>query len=117
MAKKNRSVTVARPAPCRVFPIRDNVLVLPDEDPEQIGSIFIPKAAVEMKKFVGTVIAVGTGHITDTGNTIPLAVIPQDRIVYNKYAGSFIEHEGAQYVLIRESDILAVVAPKNEVDE
>ena|SRR2546426_317270 len=96
----------------RVSAIRDNVIVLPDEDPDMIGNIVIPESSVELKKFTGTVISTGDGHITDQGVTIPLSVYPGDRVVYSRYAGSFIEHEGKQLLILRESDINAVIVPK-----
>lgn len=128
--KQQAAATAAKagnlPTP-RIRPIRDNILVLPDPDPDRTaGGLFIPKASVEMKKFVGTVIEVGEGHLTDERlyeategpskfepYSVPLRVKRGDRIVYDKYAGSFITHEDIEYVLIKENNVLAVVIPKS----
>jgi chaperonin GroES len=106
----------------RIMPIRDNVLVLPDPDPERTsGGIFIPKSSVELKKFVGTVIAVGEGHMTDSATaisaefkSIPLRVKRGDRVIYDKYSGSFVTFEEIEYVLLKESNIQAIVTPKSK---
>ena len=112
----------------RIVPIRDNILILPDPDPERTsGGLFIPKANVEMKKFVGTVVAVGEGHLTDeriyakdpgpsdyTPYSVPLMVKRGDRVIFDKYAGSFVTQEDIEYVLIKESNVQAIVIPKTD---
>ena len=53
-------------------------------------------------------IAVGTGRILDNGTKLPLEVKVGDRVVYSKYSGSEIKIDGEEYLIIRESDVLAI---------
>lgn len=68
----------------------------------------IPDSAAE-KSTQGEVIAVGTGTLLDNGELRPLAVKTGDRILFGQYAGNEIEIDGETYLVIRESDILAII--------
>jgi chaperonin GroES len=71
------------------------------------GGIVLPDTAKD-KPQEGEVIAVGPGRILDNGTKIAPEVKVGDRIIYSKYSGSEIKLEGDEYLIIRESDILAV---------
>ncbi|HEY1405649.1 MAG TPA: co-chaperone GroES [Spirochaetota bacterium] len=90
-----------------IRPLGDRVLieVLEDELPKQ-GSLFIPDTAKE-KPQQGKIVAVGKGRYED-GKLVPLDVKEGDIVLYGKYAGTEIKHGGKDYLIVRESDILAV---------
>lgn len=91
-----------------IKPLADRVLIKPLEEKEdKVGSIYIPETAKE-KPQEGTVEAVGPGR-TEDGKHVPLDVKVGDKVLYGKYAGTEIKHDGSDYLIIRESDILAVV--------
>ena len=92
-----------------VRPLRDRVLLRRSEEPEtSIGGIVVPDVAKE-KPQQATVIAVGSGRITDDGKTIPLDVNVGDRVLVGKYAGTEITLDGTEYLIVREDEILGVV--------
>ena len=90
-------------------PLSDHVCLEPqEEDESRIGSIVIPDTAKE-KPQIGKVIAVGPGKINDDGVRRPLTVKAGDRVIFAKYGGTDFELEHEEYLIVRESDILAVV--------
>lgn len=90
-----------------VRPLGDRVLVKPVEQEERTkGGIVLPDTAKE-KPVQGEVIAVGPGAMTEEGERIPIAVKAGDRVIYGKYAGTKVEIDGEEYLIVRESDILA----------
>ncbi|HON77260.1 MAG TPA: co-chaperone GroES [Spirochaetota bacterium] len=91
-----------------IKPLGDRVLieVLEEELPKQ-GSLYIPETAKE-KPQEGKVVAVGNGRYED-GKLVPLDVKVGDNVLYGKYAGSEIKHDGKEYLIVRESDILAII--------
>ena len=87
-----------------IKPLADRVLIEPMAAEEKTaGGIIIPDTAKE-KPQRGTVVAVGPGKVDE-----PTTVKPGDTVLYGKYAGTEINVEGADYLIMRESDILAVV--------
>ena len=91
-----------------IKPLGDRVLVKPLEaSEEKVGSIFIPDTAKE-KPQEGTVEAVGSGRKED-GKLIAPEVKVGDKILYGKYSGTEIKKDGKEYLIIRESDILAII--------
>jgi len=91
-----------------VRPLRDRVIVKRIEDGEQrIGGIIIPDTAKE-KPQQAKVVAVGSGRVTDDGETIPLDVKPDDYVLIGKYAGTEIKLDGDEYLIVREDEILGV---------
>ncbi|MEI1279081.1 co-chaperone GroES [Leptospira venezuelensis] len=91
-----------------IKPLGDRVLVEPKQDAEEkIGSIFVPDTAKE-KPQEGKVVEVGSGRYED-GKLVPLEVKPGDVVLYGKYSGTEIKSDGKEYLIIRESDILAIV--------
>jgi chaperonin GroES len=92
---------------CR--PLHDRLVVRRLEDGEStIGGIIIPDSAKE-KPQRGTVVAVGTGTVTDDGTRVPLDVKPGDLILFGKYASQEITLDGEALLIMRENEVLAVV--------
>jgi chaperonin GroES len=92
-----------------VKPLADRVLVKPaDAEQTTKSGIIIPDTAKE-KPMRGTVVAAGEGKVADSGNLVKLQVKAGDEVLYGKYAGTEINVDGADYLIMRESDILAVV--------
>ncbi|MBX2798797.1 MAG: co-chaperone GroES [Myxococcales bacterium] len=90
-------------------PLYDRVLVKRVESEQKSsGGLFIPETAKE-KPQQAEVIAVGTGRLTDNNETVPLIVKPGDRVLFGKYAGDEIKLDGEEHIILRESDILAIV--------
>lgn len=90
-------------------PLGDRVLVKPDQAEEKTASgLYISKGAQE-KPQRGSVIAVGAGKLDDNGNRIPVDVKVGDVIIYGKYGGNEIKIDGEDYLLMRDSDIYAIV--------
>ncbi|NLG68532.1 MAG: co-chaperone GroES [Firmicutes bacterium] len=91
-----------------IRPLGDRVLVKPIEQEERTkGGIVLPDTAKE-KPQMGEVIAVGTGRLLENGQRVPLEVKVGDRIIYAKYGGTEVKLDGVEYLILRESDILAV---------
>jgi chaperonin GroES len=90
-------------------PLHDRVLVkrLEASDAKH-GRLIIPDTAKE-KPQEGTVIAVGAGTVTDSGQTLPLAVKAGDRILFGKYSGSEVTLDGEEYLVMKEDDVLGIV--------
>jgi chaperonin GroES len=93
----------------KVKPLADRVLVKPHEEAEvKKGGIIIPDTAKE-KPQQGEVIAIGPGKMTESGQKVPMEVKKGDTILYGKYSGTEVTIDGADYLIMRESDILAVI--------
>lgn len=91
-----------------IKPLGDRVLIRPlDESEEKVGSLYIPDTAKE-KPLQGSVEAVGPGR-TEDGKTIAPEVKVGDRVLYGKYSGTEIKHEGKDYLIVKESDVLAIM--------
>ena len=92
-----------------VRPLADRVLVKPLEEGEQIkGGIIIPDTAKE-KPQEGKVIAVGPGKMTESGEKIAMNVKVDDKVLYGKYAGTEVRLDDEDYMIMSESDILAII--------
>ena len=90
-------------------PLHDRVVVRRLEGEEKTkGGIIIPDTAKE-KPQRGKIIAVGNGRIADDGKVTPLSVKVGDEILYGKYSGTELSLEGKDYLIMRESDIYAVL--------
>jgi len=91
-----------------VRPLRDRILVKRIEAQEQrIGAIIVPDTAKE-KPQQATVIAVGSGRVSDEAKTIPLGVKAGDHVLIGKYSGTEITLDGDEYLIVREDEILGV---------
>jgi len=93
----------------KIKPLADRVLVKPLEEEEvKRGGIIIPDTAKE-KPQQGQVIAVGAGKVNDSGEKMKMEVKKGDKILYGKYSGTEVTVEGDDYLIMRESDILAII--------
>ena len=93
-----------------VRPLGDRVLVQPLEEKEtKKGGIIIPDTAKE-KPQEGEVVAVGSGTRSDEGKVTPLDVKAGDRILFGKWSGTEVKIEGEDLIIMKESDILGIVA-------
>ena len=93
----------------KVRPLHDRVLVKRvAEEQKTKGGIIIPDTAKE-KPIEGIVVAVGTGRIGDDGKVTPLDVKAGDKILFGKYSGTEVKLDGVEHLILRESDILAVL--------
>jgi chaperonin GroES len=93
-----------------IRPLHDRVVVERlEEERKSAGGIVIPDTAAE-KPDQGKVIAVGNGKILEDGKIRPLDVKVGDRILFGKYSGSTVKIEGTEYLVMREDDIMGVVA-------
>lgn len=92
-----------------IKPLADRVVVKPLEDEDKTpGGIILPDTAKE-KPQKGEVMAVGPGKLDDKGERIKLEVKTGDKVLYGKYAGTEIKIDGQEYLILRESDILAII--------
>ena len=90
-------------------PLGERLIVKPlDEEQTTSSGIILPDTAKE-KPQEGEVVAVGPGRVTDDGARVPMEVATGDRIIYSKYAGTEYKDEGQEYLILRESDVLAKV--------
>ena len=89
----------------KITPLQDRVLVLQDEPEKQLGNIYIPPTIQEQNKpQKGTVISCGPGLPNE-----PLTVKPNDRILFQKNAGATVEENGKKYLMMKESEIMAII--------
>jgi chaperonin GroES len=92
-----------------IKPLEDRILVRPEEGEETTASgIVIPDTAKE-KPQEGTVLAVGPGKRSDSGELIPVDVSEGDRVIYSKYGGTEIKVEGEDLLILSSRDVLAIV--------
>ena len=92
-----------------IRPLHDRVLIQRIKEEEKTkGGIIIPDSAKE-KPIEGKVIAVGNGKVADNGQVRALAVKAGDTVLFGKYAGTEITVEGKEYLIMRESDIFAIL--------
>lgn len=90
-------------------PLGDRVVVLPIEQDDQTTSgIFLPETAKE-KPQQGKVVAAGPGSRKDTGERIAMDLEVDDTVLYAKYAGTSIKLDGQEYLILKETDVLAIV--------
>ena len=94
----------------KVKPLADRILVRRLEETETSrGGIIIPDTAKE-KPQQGEVIAVGPGKLSDDGNRVVPEVSIGDRILMSKYAGTEVKIEGEDFIIMREDDVLGIIA-------
>jgi chaperonin GroES len=93
----------------KLKPLGDRLIVKPlDEEETTASGIVLPDTAKE-KPQKGEVLAVGDGAKNDDGNRVPLDVSEGDTVLYSKYGGTEVKVDGDDLLVLRESDVLAVV--------
>jgi chaperonin GroES len=93
----------------KIRPLQDRILVKRvDEEEKTSGGIIIPDTAKE-KPQEGKVVAVGAGKVADDGKVTPLEVKKGDRVLFSKYAGTEVNIEGTEHLIIREDDVLGIL--------
>ena len=103
MAAKGTTTSV------KVTPLADRVVIKALEETEQMrGGLYIPDTAKE-KPQQGEVVAVGPGRF-EKDKRVPMDVKVGDRVLYGKYSGTEVTLDGDQYLILRETDVLAVVS-------
>ena len=94
----------------KLKPLQDRILVQRvEEETTTKGGIIIPDTAKE-KPAEGKVVAVGSGKMGDDGKRVPLEIKTGDRILFGKYSGTEVKIEGEEYLIMREDDVLGVIA-------
>ncbi len=92
-----------------IKPLADRVVVQPSEPEEKKqGGIIIPDTAKE-KPQQGKVVAIGKGKVTESGETVPMEVKVGDTVLYGKYSGTEVTVDEEELLIMRESDILAIL--------
>ncbi|SFJ72806.1 co-chaperone GroES [Thermoflavimicrobium dichotomicum] len=92
-----------------IKPLGDRIVLEAIEREEKTASgIVLPETAKE-KPQEGRVVAVGSGRLDEKGNRVPLEVKVGDRVIFSKYAGTEVKYDNKEYLILRESDILAIV--------
>ncbi|MCL5031572.1 MAG: co-chaperone GroES [Bacteroidetes bacterium] len=90
-------------------PLADRVIIKPSEAEEKTkGGIILPDTAKE-KPIEGTVVAIGPGKTSEDGKFVKLEVKVGDKVLYGKYSGTEVIVEGEEYLIMRESDIFAII--------
>ncbi|ADU28655.1 co-chaperone GroES [Evansella cellulosilytica] len=90
-------------------PLGDRIVIeLVEQEEKTASGIVLPDSAKE-KPQEGKVVAVGTGRVTENGERVALEVSEGDAIIFSKYAGTEVKYEGKEYLILRESDVLAVI--------
>ena len=100
---------MATAAATQIQPLADRIVVKALEETEHMrGGLYIPDTAKE-KPQQGEVVAVGPGKMTDEGKRIAPEVKTGDRVLYGKYSGTEVTVGDDQYLILRESDVLAII--------
>ncbi|MBM7553262.1 co-chaperone GroES [Thalassobacillus pellis] len=90
-------------------PLGDRIVIeIVKQEEKTASGIVLPDSAKE-KPQEGKVVAVGTGRVTDNGEKVALEVSEGDHVIYSKFAGTEVKYEGKEYLVVRESDVLAVI--------
>ncbi len=93
----------------KIKPLADRVVIQPAPAEEKVkGGIIIPDTAKE-KPQKGKVVAVGPGIASDTGEVISMSVKKGDSVLYGKYSGTEVNIDDKEYLIVKESDILAII--------
>jgi chaperonin GroES len=91
-------------------PLNDNIIVKPTKEAATTKSgIVLPESAKEEKPEKGEVLAVGAGRLLENGSRAPLTVKTGDRVIFKKYSPDEIKIDGEEYLILGESDILAIM--------
>ena len=102
MATKTKTKFNLRPLGDRL------ILQRAEAEAKTAGGILLPESAKDKPK-EGKIVAVGEGRVDDSGKTVPMNVKVGDRVLFSSYAGTEVKYEGEEYLIMSESDILAIV--------
>lgn len=93
----------------KIKPLADRIVVKSAPAEEKTASgIIIPDSAKE-KPMQGEVVAVGAGRVSDSGTLVKLEVKVGDKVLYGKYSGTEVTIDGEEYLIMRESDVYAII--------
>ena len=93
----------------RLKPLADRVVVKPSAREEVTKSGIVLPDTVKEKPQEGTILAVGTGRLLENGTRLPMEVKEGDTVIYAKYAGTEVKMDDEDVLILRESDVLAVL--------
>ena len=94
----------------KIKPLSDRVVIKAHDAEEKTASgIILPDTAQE-KPQIGEVVAIGPGKVNDAGSLVKMTVKKGDKVLYGKYSGTEVKVDGEDYLIMREDDILAIVA-------
>ena len=91
-----------------IKPLGDRIIIKVIENEETTKSGIVLPGTAKEKPMQGEVLAVGSGEMVD-GKKIPLELKVGDKVIYSKYAGTEVKMDGNEYLIIRQSDVLAVI--------
>ncbi|MDD2481557.1 MAG: co-chaperone GroES [Lutispora sp.] len=91
-----------------IKPLGDRVVIKVLESEETTKSGIVLPGTAKEKPMQGEILAVGSGEIVD-GKKVPLELKAGDRVIYSKYAGTEVKIDGAEYLILRQNDVLAIV--------
>lgn len=93
----------------RVKPLGDRVLVEPiEQEDKTAGGVYLPDTAKE-KPQKGKILAVGSGRVLENGQKVPLEVREGQTVLYGKYSGNEVKVNGREYLIVRETDVYAIL--------
>jgi chaperonin GroES len=93
----------------KLNPLADRVVVKAAEAEEKTkGGIILPDTAKE-KPVEGTIVAAGPGKVSDNGELVKMTVKVDDKVLYGKYSGTEVTIDGEEYLIMRESDVFAIL--------
>lgn len=91
-----------------IKPLGDRIVIKVIENEETTKSGIVLPGTAKEKPMQGEVLAVGSGEILD-GKKVPLELKVGDKVIYSKYAGTEVKMDGSEYLIVRQSDVLAVI--------
>jgi chaperonin GroES len=93
-----------------VKPLGDRALVKPRPREEKTrGGVFLPDTATKERPMEGEVLSVGEGRLDDSGKRIPMSINPGDQVLFAKYAGTEVNIDEEEYLILAEKDILGII--------
>ena len=93
-----------------IQPLGDRVVIKPKPKEEKTkGGIYLPDTATKERPMQGTVMAVGPGRHTEEGKLIPMNVQVEQQVLFAKYAGTELEIDDEEFLILQEKDILGVI--------
>jgi chaperonin GroES len=95
-----------------IQPLGDRILVEPQEEADVVNGIIIPDTVKTIDIQVGTVLALGTGIMTDTGKPHEFKVKVGDKIGMKRFTPDEVKEDGVKYLIVKESDVLGIIKCK-----